>query len=65
MISGLAAAGDWGFAIVFGLVSILISLVNLLVWLAGFALWVSLIVRTYQNEEPRVPGAASIAHRIT
>lgn len=62
----LAAAGSVGgagSAIAFGLVGGLFGLVSLLVWLASLALWIYLIVRTYQERNPRIPVAAPIADR--
>jgi uncharacterized membrane protein len=43
------------------LLGTLFGLVNLALGLAGFALWVYLIVRTYQGADPRIPIAASVA----
>lgn len=63
VISGLAFAGG-AVGIVFGVFSIIIDLINLVVWLAGFGLWVYLILRTYQEQEPRVPGAEGIVKKI-
>lgn len=39
----------------------ILSLVGLVVWLGGLVIWVYLLVRTYQGENPRIPGAAGIA----
>lgn len=43
------------------LLGTLFGLVNLALGLAGFALWVYLIVRTYQGADPRIPLAAGVA----
>lgn len=55
------AVGGTGSSIVFGMIGALVGLVSLLVRLAMLVLWIYLIVRTYQEENPRLPVAASIA----
>ncbi|MFQ3293638.1 MAG: putative membrane protein [Halobacteriales archaeon] len=60
-ISAAGSAGGTGISVVFGLISGLVGLVTLLVRLAMLVLWIYLIVRTYQEENPRLPVAAGIA----
>lgn len=56
-----ASTGGTVISIVFGLISALVGLIALLVRLAMLVLWIYLIVRTYQEENPRLPVAANIA----
>ncbi|MEF8757995.1 MAG: hypothetical protein V5A33_07135, partial [Halobacteriales archaeon] len=64
MISGLAAAGGMGVGVFFGLFSMIVTLISFVVWIAGLVLWLYLLVRTYQGQDPRVPVAAGIADSI-
>lgn len=41
--------------------SLIFGLVGLGLWIGGFGLWIYLIIRTYQEENPRLPVAAGIA----
>lgn len=51
-----------GFGNIIGfLVGTIFSILSLILWLGAFILWIYLIVRTYQNKDPRIPGAAGIA----
>jgi uncharacterized membrane protein len=51
-----------GFGNIIGfLIGAIFSLLSLILWLGAFIVWIYLIVRTYQNEDPRIPGAAGIA----
>lgn len=50
-----------GGSIAFGLLSTLIGVVSLGVWIGTLVLWIYLIVRTYQGQDPRIPVAAGIA----
>ena len=43
------------------IVGVIFGLISLVLWLGGFVLWIYLIVRTYQGENPRIPVAASVA----
>ena len=43
------------------IVGVIFGLISLVLWLGGLALWIYLIVRTYQGENPRIPVAASVA----
>ncbi len=54
-----------GFIDIIGfVVGLLVGLFNLVLWLGGFVLWIYLIVRTYQGEDPRVPVAAGVADSL-
>lgn len=64
VISGLAAAGGMGVGVFFGLFSMIMSLISFVIWIAGLGLWLYLLVRTYQGQDPRVPVAAGIANSI-
>jgi uncharacterized membrane protein len=64
IISALAAAGGMGVGVFFGLFSMIMSLISFVVWIAGLGLWLYLLVRTYQGQDPRVPVAAGIANSI-
>jgi uncharacterized membrane protein len=51
-----------GFIDILGLiVGFVFGLINLVLLLGGFVLWIYLLVRTYQGENPRIPVAAGIA----
>jgi uncharacterized membrane protein len=50
-----------GTNVVFGLFSMFFGLVSLLIWVGAFVLWLYLLVRTYQEDDPRIPVAAGIA----
>lgn len=41
------------------------GLLSLVLWFGGLALWIYLIVRTYQGENPRLPVAAGVAENLT
>jgi len=60
VLSAVASAAGGGFFL-FGLLSLVVSLVWFVVAVAGFVLWLYLIVRTYQGENPRIPVAAGVA----
>lgn len=66
-ISGTAALFGGGVAGGFAAagISMLVGLVSFVVWIAALAIWIYLMVRTYQGADPRVPGAAGIAKRIS
>jgi uncharacterized membrane protein len=63
IVTAGAATGVPGSGIVFGLFGAVLGLVNLVVWLAALGLWIYLVVRTYQERNPRIPIAAEIADR--
>jgi len=63
VIAAAGSVGGTGSAIAFGLVGGFFGLVSLLVWLASLGVWIYLIVRTYQERNPRIPVAAEIADR--
>jgi len=64
IISGLAAAGGMGVGVFFGLFSMVMGLISFVIWIAGLGLWLYLLVRTYQGQDPRIPVAAEIATSI-
>ncbi len=41
-----------------------LGLLGLALWVGGLILWVYLIVRSYQGEDPRIPVAAGVADGI-
>jgi uncharacterized membrane protein len=54
-----------GFGTIVGaLLGAIISLVSLVLWVGALVLWIYLIVQTYQNKDPRIPGAAGIADNL-
>ena len=53
-----------GTNVVFGLFSMLFGIVSLVIWVGAFILWVYLLVRTYQEDDPRIPVAAGIADNL-
>ena len=53
-----------GTNVVFGLFSMFFGIVSLLIWIGAFVLWVYLLVRTYQEDDPRIPVAAGIADSL-
>jgi uncharacterized membrane protein len=63
ILAAAGSVGGTGSAIAFGLIGGLFGLVSLLVWLAALAVWIYLIVRTYQERNPRLPVVAGIADR--
>jgi uncharacterized membrane protein len=62
-LAAASSVGGPGSSIAFGLIGGLFGLVSLFVWLASLALWIYLIVRTYQERNPRIPVASEIADR--
>jgi uncharacterized membrane protein len=51
-----------GFSDILGFIlGAVLGLISLLLSLGGFVLWIYLIVRTYQGENPRIPVAAGVA----
>ncbi|MFA9518267.1 DUF4870 domain-containing protein [Halopenitus sp. H-Gu1] len=51
-----------GFADIVGFViGAIFGLLSFILWVGGFILWIYLIVRTYQGEDPRIPVAADVA----
>lgn len=50
-----------GSGVMYGMISSLMSLILMAIGLAGFILWIYLMLKTYQGEDPRIPVAAGIA----
>ena len=61
MMTAMYSAGG-GFAV--GFISLLFGLISLVLWVGGLALWIFLLIRTYQGRNPRIPVADGIAESI-
>jgi uncharacterized membrane protein len=59
-IQAIAAFSD----IIWLVLGPVLGLLGLVLWLGGLILWIYLIVRTYQDEDPRIPVAADLADNL-
>lgn len=64
VVTAVMFSGSAGGVFAGSVVSLVLGLVWLVVWLAALGLWLYLMVRTYQGNDPRIPVAAGIADRI-
>lgn len=62
MLTTMYSAGG-GFVTSF--FSLIFGLISLVLWVGGLILWIYLLVRTYQDRDPRIPVAEGIAESIT
>lgn len=64
VIVSLAFTGIPGFGMLFGSLSAIFGLVSMVVWVIGLVVWVYLLIKTYQGENPHVPGAVGLSKRL-